>query len=312
MSAWDVKGKVAIVTGGGSGINHAFVEVLLNAGCSVIVADINLRPEAEATLAAYPHPAKQEGSPSAVFKKTDQSNWAQLNEMWDFSLKTFGRVDLVCPGAGIWEPPSSNFWIPPGTSDIAKDDPNAAVGQWYTFAVNTTGPLRLAQLAFKYWIENKIQGNFLFVASMGGYCETVSTPLYYASKAALLSATKSFAQMRQRLGIRVAAVCPGPCYTPLFLPEWAAAKVRPTDFTMTPKECAETMLKVASEPQYGDGNIIEVMMMGTREAPRLNVRHVPYDKLLPEGVGTLGDDNNIIKEEEKLWAHLPVNGMTPM
>ncbi|KAI1871530.1 uncharacterized protein JN550_004524 [Neoarthrinium moseri] len=312
MSAWDVKGKVAIVTGGGSGINHAFVEVLLDAGCSVVVADINLRPEAEATLAKYPHPPQKEGSPSVVFKKTDQSNWAQLSELLEFTLKQFGRYELVCPGAGIWEPPSSNFWIPAGTSDIAKDDPQAAVGQWYTFAVNTTGPLRLAQLAFKYWIDNKIQGNLLLVASMGGYCETVGTPLYYASKAALLSATKSFAQMRQRLGIRVSAVCPGPCYTPLFLQEWAAPKVRPTDFTMTPKQCAETMLKIAQDAEYGDGQIVEVMMMGTRAEPRLNVRLVPYERLLPEGVGTLGDDNNIIKEEEKLWAHLQVNGMTPL
>lgn len=277
----------------------------------MVVADINLRPEAEATLAKYPYPA-QDGKPAAVFKKTDQANWAQLSELWDFALKEFGRVELVCPGAGIWEPPASSFWIPAGTSDVAKDDPQAAMGQWYTFAVNTAGPLRLAQLAFQYWIEKKIQGNLLFVASMGGYCETVGTPLYYASKAALLSATKSFTQMRARLNIRVASVCPGPCYTPLFLQEWAAPKVRPTDFTMTPKQCAEVMLRIAQEPQYGDGNIIEVMMMGTRAEPRLNIRQVPYDKLLPEGVGTLGDDNNIIKEEEKLWAHLPVHGMTPL
>jgi NAD(P)-dependent dehydrogenase (short-subunit alcohol dehydrogenase family) len=294
------------------GINHAFVQELLERGCSVVVADINLRPEAEATLAKHPYPPKQEEAPSAVFKQTDQSDWAQISDLWEFSLKNFGQVDLVCPGAGIWEPPSSNFWIPPGTSDISRDDPQAVVGQWYTFAVNTTGPLRLAQLAFQYWIENKTHGNLLFVASMGGYCETIGTPLYYASKAALLSATKSFAHMRSRLGIRVAAVCPGPCYTPLFLQEWALAKVRPTDFTMTPKQCAEVMLKIAQDPEYGDGQIVEVMMMGTRAEPRLNVRLVPYEKLLPDGVGTLGDDNNIIKEEEKLWAHLSEKGMTPL
>ena len=121
MASWDVKGKFAIVTGAGSGmsfsrvhagcrqlillyaigINHAFAEQLLNAGCSVIFADIALRPEAEATISKFPHPAK-DGKPSAVFHRMDQSDWSQIAATWDFALQTFGRVDLLCPGAGIW------------------------------------------------------------------------------------------------------------------------------------------------------------------------------------------------------------------
>ena len=77
-ASWDTKAKFAIVTGSGSGkcylgllehysvhtltsvslpgINHSFAEQLLNAGCSVVFADIALRPEAEATIAKFPYP----------------------------------------------------------------------------------------------------------------------------------------------------------------------------------------------------------------------------------------------------------------
>jgi NAD(P)-dependent dehydrogenase (short-subunit alcohol dehydrogenase family) len=67
----------------------------------VIFADIALRPEVEITISKFPHPAKDE-KPSAVFHHMDQSDWSQISATWDFALKTFGRVDLLCPGAGLW------------------------------------------------------------------------------------------------------------------------------------------------------------------------------------------------------------------
>ncbi|CAJ2500442.1 Uu.00g032950.m01.CDS01 [Anthostomella pinea] len=145
MSSWDVKGKFAIVTGAGS--------------------DIALRPEAEETLSRFPHPPK-DGSPSAVFHQMDQSDWSQISETWDFALRTFGRVDLLCPGAGIWEPPTYTFRNPPGTSPQSKDDPKAAPGVYQIFAVNLMGPIRFVQPALDYWLQNKVAGNSLFVASL--------------------------------------------------------------------------------------------------------------------------------------------------
>ncbi|KAF6805428.1 nad-dependent 15-hydroxyprostaglandin dehydrogenase [Colletotrichum sojae] len=82
-------------------INLAFAEQLLNAGCSVVFADIALRPEAEATITKYPRPPK-DGSPSALYHKMDQSNWVDVSATWSFALEKFGRVDLLCPGADIW------------------------------------------------------------------------------------------------------------------------------------------------------------------------------------------------------------------
>lgn len=80
----------------------AFAEHLLLAGCSVVLADLRLREEAEALVAKYPHPSADNGQASAVFHKCDQSDWASIAETWAFACKTFPRIDLLCPGAGLW------------------------------------------------------------------------------------------------------------------------------------------------------------------------------------------------------------------
>ncbi|KAH0426723.1 nad-dependent 15-hydroxyprostaglandin dehydrogenase [Colletotrichum camelliae] len=309
MASWDAKGKFAVVTGAGSGINLAFAEQLLTSGCSVIFADIALRPEAEELIAKYPHPSKDE-SPSAVYYKMDQSNWAQISETWEFALKTFGRVDLLCPGAGIWEPPTSSFWDLPGVSPLAKDDPNAVPGVYNIFAVNAMGPIRFAQIAIDYWLQNKIAGNLIFVSSLSAYLPTIGTPLYNATKGALNSFTLSLAQMKARLGIRVASMCPATTFTPAVLQPYCVGKVREQDMNMTATECAEVMLRIVTDAAYGDGQVVEAMQFGTKEKSDVRVRVVPYQSLLPD-IDFEGDfsGKNILVEEEKLWEKLKTEGV---
>lgn len=168
-STYPVNGKAAIVTGAGSGIGYALTKLLLSAGCSVVLADLKLRPEAEQILAEYPHPASAPSSPSAVFQPVDVANWKQLKSLWETATKSFGRVDIVISVAGIYEPPSSSFWKPPGISSESRDPPDAATGQYNTFAVNQIAPIRLAQIAIDYWTQHRdIQGNYLAVGSMAG------------------------------------------------------------------------------------------------------------------------------------------------
>ncbi|KAI8175913.1 putative oxidoreductase [Colletotrichum sp. SAR 10_75] len=328
MTSWDAKGKFAVVTGAGSGINLAFAEQLLTAGCSVIFADIALRPEAEELIAKYPHPSKDE-SPSAVYHKMDQSNWAQVSETWQFALKTFGKVDLLCPGAGIWyesraclssmeyvltqiyrEPPTSSFWDLPGVSPLAQDDPNAAPGVYNIFAVNAMGPIRFAQIAIDYWLQNKIAGNLIFVSSLSAYLPTIGTPLYNATKGALNSFTLSLAQMKARLGIRVASMCPATTFTPAVLQPYCVGKVREQDMNMSATECAEVMLRIVTDATYGDGQVVEAMQFGSKEKSDVRVRVVPYQSLLPD-IDFEGDfsGKNILVEEEKLWEKLKTEGV---
>ncbi|KAF7541799.1 hypothetical protein G7054_g194 [Neopestalotiopsis clavispora] len=308
MSAYELKGKIAIVTGAGSGICHALAVMLLEAGTSVTIADINLRPEAEETVARYPHPAAKPDEPSALYTKTDMSDWTSINALWDTTLEKFGRIDIVVNGAAIYEPPSSTFWNLPGISPLSKDEPNASVGQYNIFGVNTIGPIRLAQIAINYWLENRqIQGNLLWFASVGGYVHSMQTPLYFASKSAIISVVKSLAPLRKELGIRNAAICPGATYTPIFHPDYCKDRVRPDDLTMTPEQCASVAMDLLQDAKYGDGNIIEAMLVGKRGEAVVNLREVPLEALYPTA-GPVGEDNHLLEEEQKFIKQLKEKG----
>lgn len=242
MSSYAVNGKYAIVTGAGSGkfeisnlrqdagvftpfpnlqtdtrqgINLAFAEQLLEKGCSVILADLRLRPEAEEVLLKYTK--KEVGKAYAVFQKVDLADWGQISSLWKAALQAFPQIDIVCNGAGIYEPPETSFWHPPGISPLAQDSGGANPGQYRTFAVNTAAPIRLAQIAIDYWLQNRqVQGNLLWVASLGGYVHNIQAPIYFASKAAIVSFVRSLAVLRRQLGIRNAAVCPGTVHVSIF------------------------------------------------------------------------------------------------
>ena len=77
---------------------------------------------------------------------------------------------------------------------------------------------------------------------------------------------------------------------------------------MTPDQCATVMFSILTEPQYGDGNVIETMLVGSREDPSVNVREVPLEALYPT-VGPVGEDNHLLEEELKFTKHLREHGM---
>lgn len=100
--AVQVNGKTALVTGAGSGICTAFTKLLLENNCNVVIADLALTPEAEEVVDRK----IEVGVARAVFKKTDVVDWVQLQAVFDFAIEEFGHLDIVCPGAGIFEPVS--------------------------------------------------------------------------------------------------------------------------------------------------------------------------------------------------------------
>ncbi|UNI24123.1 hypothetical protein JDV02_009898 [Purpureocillium takamizusanense] len=156
MSMDDViRGKAALITGAGSGINLAFARLLLESGCSVIIGDLALQPEAQALVDQYtpsspafssssppppassssatttsttsssssplpspppPPPSQQQQRPRALFHRTDVSSFPQLTSLFSFAATTFPHtLTIVVAGAGIFEPPWSTFWSPPRT-----------------------------------------------------------------------------------------------------------------------------------------------------------------------------------------------------
>jgi NAD(P)-dependent dehydrogenase (short-subunit alcohol dehydrogenase family) len=285
------------------GITLDFVRLLLAKGTSVIVGDLVLRPEAEELARAYP----ESGETKFVFHKTDVSSWPDISSFWKTALEIFPQVDLVVPGAGVYEPPSSSFWLPPGVDGSPSvDDVDSQAGTYKTFSINLIHPIRLSQLALSYWTQSKIKGHLLFLGSIAGYTATIGTPYYYSSKHGLHGFIGSLASIRSRLGIRVACVAPGATRTPLWDAEHCKAKLTDADPQLTSDFVAGVMWDVLEDEQYGDGNIIEVMDIGTPQDPKPSVRQVPVHLVYPaaSGVGV----PTLITEEEKLWKQLETTG----
>ncbi|KAL4811320.1 NAD(P)-binding protein [Aspergillus unguis] len=302
--AYSVEGKVAIVTGAGSGISHALTKILLQKGCSVVMADLALRPEAEQTLQAATAVTGVNGKPSAIFQPTDVSDWSQLQTLFDKGIETYGKVNIVVNGAGIYEPPSSNFWGVPGVYPEAKDKVDCNPGVFQTFSVNTMGPLRLSQIAINYWFyhpdeQMNFDGNLVFISSVCGYFHLFQAPMYCSSKAAINSFVKCVAPLRKMFGIRTAAVCPGPSRTPLYDADYCKAQLLPDDIALSAEQAAEEAYKVMTGSEFGDGNVVEVLARPGQTAEQrveVSVREtqpeILYSDPLPTG-------NHIVEEHEK-------------
>ena len=84
------------------GINLAFARNLLSRRCNVIFADLALRPEARELIDN--HATTSRTPAKAIFQQTDVREWDQLSRMFSVAEREFGSVDLVCPGAGTYEP----------------------------------------------------------------------------------------------------------------------------------------------------------------------------------------------------------------
>ncbi|KAL0942001.1 nad-dependent 15-hydroxyprostaglandin dehydrogenase [Colletotrichum truncatum] len=266
---FNVSAKTAIVTGGGSGINFSFAELLLERGCNVVIADIALRPEAEELVSKHQGPSK----PRAVFVKTDVTSWPALSHMFDVALKEFGDFDILCPGAGVYEPHWSNFWHPPGSAE-SKDSIDG--GHYKLLDININHPIRATQLAISHWLHPSNAATvkaspanpkrIVHISSVAGQVPNINAPLYSASKFAITGFVRSLARLDETDGVRINAVAPGVVRTPLWTdhPEKLINLDESQDGWVTPREVAEAMLRCAEDDAVPGGSILEVGKENTR------------------------------------------------
>ncbi|KAK1978902.1 short chain dehydrogenase [Colletotrichum cereale] len=301
-----VAGKYAVITGAGSGINLAFAKMLLERGCSVMIGDLTLRPGASSLLTQYPHP-QQLDRPSALFQPTNVASWPQLTQLWARALTSFPQVDIVVPGAGIFEPAWSSFWQPPKTGTNAqtesRDSADADPGTYAVLDVNLTHPIRLSQLAIGYWTQQRRKSCLVHVSSIAGHASGIGAPLYTASKHGLHGFVRCLGGMRDRLGIRCGAVAPGAVMTPLWLEDPGKkhmAQGEGGELFIEPEEIARGMLELCENPEYGDGTILEVTKGATRAVPM-------YHADPPNGTGARIPQ--FIDEGEKVWNGLGDQGL---
>ncbi|CAD6442054.1 94cea6f4-2257-45a0-8b47-12b92927dc32 [Sclerotinia trifoliorum] len=259
--AMNVQSKTAIVTGGGSGINFCFAKLLLSRGCNVVIADLVLRPEAQELVSKY---STSSNGAKAVFQQTDVTEWSQLEKMFEVANEHFGGADIVCPGAGIFEPPFSNFWFPPNTPPSVD---KTSESRYKIFDINITHPIRTTQMAIEQFMKRKKPGVVIHISSVAGQLPFFPNPMYVASKHAISGFVRSLAQLEFPTPdipkVRVSAVAPGLIKTPLWTehPEKMLflSKEDPDDsYWVTPEFVAERMLELIESEKYLGGTVLEV------------------------------------------------------
>lgn len=191
----EMKGKVALVTGAGSGIGRATALLFARKGARVIVADIVPQGGME-TIRMI-----QETGGEAIFVQADVSNAEQVRAMIARAVETYGRLDYAVNNAGMEAQPAP-------TADCAEADFDRTV------AVNLRGTF----LCMKYEIQQMLKqgmGAIVSTSSIAGMVGVAGMPAYTAAKHGIIGLTRTAALEYSKAGIRVNAVCPGATRTPM-------------------------------------------------------------------------------------------------
>lgn len=193
-----LEGKVAVITGGGSGIGRDSVLRFLAEGARVIASDVNERTGNETLELAA---AAGLGS-GVVFQKTDVSDEAQVAIMIDRAVSEFGRLDIVFNNAGY----------PGALGKIDKID----AAQWdKTFSVLVRGVFLGMKHGARVMLAQKQGGCLINTGSVAGLSGGCGPVAYTACKAAVVNMTRAVAVQLASKNIRANTVCPGGINTPL-------------------------------------------------------------------------------------------------
>jgi meso-butanediol dehydrogenase/(S,S)-butanediol dehydrogenase/diacetyl reductase len=178
-----LEGKVAIVSGGGTGIGAATAALFCREGADVTIT--GRRPEPLEQVAA---------ATGAVAVPGDASSEASVEAAIDATVERFGGLDIVIANAGVG--------FGGATGEVSDED-------WQrTMDVNLTGAMRLVRAALPHLVRRP-GAAIVAVASVSGLVSTPRSAAYEASKAGLLALVRSVALDYGPLGVRCNAVCPG-------------------------------------------------------------------------------------------------------
>jgi len=185
----ELDGKVAVVTGGARGIGKAICQSLAREGASVIVCDIDYEG-AEETASEI----RNQGFSAFAFK-LDVSCGKEVKKVFKEILEKFKRVDILVNNAGV-------------TSLVPLEEMSEE--EWdRVMAVNLKGPFLCSQAVMKAMMSQR-EGKIVNISSLAGKVGGIVVGANYsASKAGVISLTKSFAKKMAPYGVNVNAVCPG-------------------------------------------------------------------------------------------------------
>lgn len=228
-------GKVAIVTGASSGIGRATAFAFAREGAAVVVADV-----AEAGGAETAFLIRERGG-KASFMPCDVSRDADVVQMMDATVRTFGRLDYACNNAGI-----------EGTQAPTAEYPNAIWDR--VIAINLTGVWRCMKHEIPVMLDHG-GGAIVNMASILGVVGFANAAAYTAAKHGVIGLTQVAALEYAAQGVRVNAICPAFIATPMLEragllsnPEMRAMleNLHPIKRLGTPEEVAEAVVWLCS------------------------------------------------------------------
>ena len=187
-------GKVAVVTGGGSGIGRGIVLALAREGADLAIPDIQV-------LNAEKVADEVKGlGRKVVAMKTDVTSVADVKAMADRVRDIYGRIDVLVNNAGMAAPPGMPF-----TNNTEEDWDRA-------FAVNTKSVFITCKAVVPHMIERKA-GAVVNIASIAGPLAALTMPAYSVAKGGVITFTRVLAKELAAHSVRVNAICPGVLWT---------------------------------------------------------------------------------------------------
>ena len=187
----EIKGRVAIVTGGASGIGRLMAQRLARLGAKVVVADRNLAGSEE-TVALL--------KGAGVAYEVDVASPQGVQQLLSFTLKTYKKLDIVHNNAGLLT----------NSDDFLSTPPERLLAVVNT---NLAGLMLLTQAAVQ---AMKSKGGVIVnTASVSGLRPWPLDPIYSATKAGVVFFTRAVSEQLKQYKIRINALCPGLVRTPM-------------------------------------------------------------------------------------------------
>lgn len=183
--------KVALITGGASGIGRATVERFAREGAKIIIADADIK-----SAKLFAHALSTEGCDARAFAFQAES-LSSCEKLARFALEAHGRVDILVNNVGLTEMARDSDLI---TIDIKYFDE--------IFHINLRSMIYLCKLLLPEMIRNK-KGTIINIASMSGIYGSIQGTLYGATKAGVINLTRNISTQYSEQGIRCNAIAPG-------------------------------------------------------------------------------------------------------